>query len=226
MDLSPLVITGAGISASAGLRTYRAQGALWSNPELEKLHHASRYGNHLDILVPLWLGFLQEIMATRPTAAHEALASRGWPVITQNVDGLHQEAGSQDVLEIHGSYRTWRCLRGKHSFPGEDLLAQGDPAQERLTPYTCPLCGSHRIRPSAVLFGEPVLGRRRVKEILPRGNPLVYVGTSGQVEPVASFHLRAATSLLVDPVPWGSFTHYMPIQADAWAARGCPLEGG
>lgn len=204
-----VAVTGSGISAPSGLATYRSDGARgWSNERHERLSHASRYGNHLDELWGFWGRTRQAMLDATPNAAHQALADwedhlteqGGWlTVVTQNVDGLHQRAGSNDVVEIHGTLMRSRCMRGGCRTTFDDTTVDGVP--------TCPACGK-QCRPDSVLFGEALdpTALRYVRRRLTSCDLCVYVGTSGQVWPVAGFGQVAAqygaATMLVDRRPW------------------------
>src|SRR5688572_1299487 len=108
-QMSVLFITGAGISASAGIATYRGDGggSSWTDSDLEKKSHANRYGNHLDELWDRHWGPTSRAMAeAEPTVAHTAIAAfqKKHPAIvaTQNIDDLHERAGSDNVAHVHG----------------------------------------------------------------------------------------------------------------------------
>src|SRR5215468_1831904 len=145
-----VVLTGAGISQAAGLPTYRGAGGLWSDPELVKLSDASALVTHRAEACGMFWRFRRAIAEVQPTAAHRALAAfehalpagTSFLIITQNVDSLHQNAGSRRVCEYHGTLARWRCeaCGAEHEPPDGDL----------------PVCCGQLMRPSAVLFGEPI----------------------------------------------------------------------
>src|SRR6185312_11007547 len=119
-----VVLTGAGLSRTAGLATYRGPGGLWSDPELEVLSHASALVDRREVATNMFWAMREAVAHSEPTAAHRALAAfeASAPgtmlIVTQNVDGLHQRAGSQRVVEYHGGLRHWLCERcGKRTEP-------------------------------------------------------------------------------------------------------------
>lgn len=212
MDVT--VITGAGISASAGIPTYRDQGSAWRNENFERMSHASRYGNYLETLIPMWLRMGENMLKADPTPFHYAVAERGWRVITQNVDGLHRRAGSENVIEVHGSIMEWVPLgRGAPRVPLEDLLSVEDAVD----------LDELRIRPDVVLFGERPHRVRECLEWVRGSDVVIYAGTSGNVYPVAEWMGLARRSVLVDPVPWGDFSTVFPVATDEWVEMGCPV---
>jgi NAD-dependent deacetylase len=124
-----VVLTGAGISQSAGLPTYRGRGGLWSDPELARLAEVSALVTDRAKACGMFWRFRQSIAKVEPTAAHRALAAfeqrlpaaTRFLIVTQNVDGLHQAAGSRRVCEYHGSLARWRCeICGLESEPSVD----------------------------------------------------------------------------------------------------------
>ena len=142
-------LTGAGISVAAGLQTFRGPDGLWRlSPEMERAMHAQLLPSNVDALWSVWGSMFHVAARSGPTAAHRALADAGASVITQNVDELHQRAGSHDVVEIHGSAGRARCL-------DEDFCGWIGPREEaeRTDPPQCPQCGEPA-RPAVVLFGE------------------------------------------------------------------------
>lgn len=183
------VLTGAGISKESGIATFRdAQEGLWATFDPEAL--ASREGFRRDpTLVWQWYAWrAQRIASVEPNPGHFALAALGrlrpTTIITQNVDGLHQRAGSEGVLELHGSITRVKCF------------ARGHPMEatwELDAPPPCPRCGSPG-RPDVVWFGESLPG-----DVLDAAYGAIFaadlmlvVGTSALVQPAASLPLLAA----------------------------------
>jgi len=179
-----VVLTGAGISHSAGLPTYRGAGGLWSDPALAELSSARALVDRRAEVCDLFWRFRSAIAGVEPTPAHRALAAfedRLPPgvrflLITQNVDGLHQRAGSRNVCEYHGSLARWRC---------DACEATRVPPPDEPPPVCC----GQRMRPAVVLFGEliPVAAERAAKHALRDCDLFVAIGTSGTVAPASSF---------------------------------------
>lgn len=169
-----VVLTGAGISQAAGLPTYRGPGGLWSNADLAALADVSAMRTRRAEACAMFWQFREQIAKVEPTAAHRALAAHELTIITQNVDGLHQKAGSKSVIEYHGSLARWRCERcGVEEAAGEEQ------------PHHC----FEPMRPAAVLFGEmiPAEAEHAAKRALRDCDLFVAIGTSGTVFPAAGF---------------------------------------
>ncbi|GAB4553879.1 MAG: NAD-dependent deacylase [Phycisphaerales bacterium] len=192
------VLTGAGISAESGLPTFRDKmTGLWAKYDPVSLATPEAYDRDPD-LVTRWYDFrVGEGGKHRPNPGHHALAryerwqrSRGrrFTLLTQNVDGFHQDAGSQDVVELHGTIRTWRCVRcsSPHRHTGE-------PFPEY--PPRCEHCAAGTLRPNVVWFGEmlPEDAIERAHEAIGSCDVFVSIGTSGLVQPAASFADAAAS---------------------------------
>jgi NAD-dependent deacetylase len=182
-----VVLTGAGLSHAAGLPTYRGAGGLWNDPKLVRLNDVEALRDHREEVCAMFWKFRAAIGGVEPTVAHRALAAfeqkltagSSMLIVTQNVDGLHQRAGSIAVTEYHGTLTRWQCERCEVEL--EPPLSDMDPAP----PSHC----GQVMRPSVVLFGEmiPVAAEHTVKRALRDCDLFVAIGTSGTVEPAASF---------------------------------------
>jgi len=183
------VLTGAGMSAESGVPTFRdAQTGLWAQYRPEDLATPEAFARQPD-LVWRWYAWRRELVAAaEPHIGHRSLAALaanlpGFVLITQNVDGLHQRAGSPDVIELHGNImRTIcsACLRSVESW-SDDWI-----------PPRCPTCGS-ALRPDVVWFGEslPRGALQAANAAVEAADVMLVVGTSGLVEPAASLPRRA-----------------------------------
>ncbi len=185
-----VVFTGAGISASAGLRTYRGPDGLWNDTAIVKAADALTLKTDPRFSWDHWGGMREQIARARPTIAHLALAEaeaklpEGYSlnIVTQNVDGLHALAGSKNVIEFHGNVMKTRCTNPKCT-----LTPFADDASHENALPVCTLCG-HNLRPDVVLFGENVsvdnvaTARKLMKEC----GTLLVVGTTLEVQPAKS----------------------------------------
>lgn len=185
------VLTGAGVSAESGIPTFRdAQTGLWSRFKADDL--ATVQGFRRDP-VSVWKWYAERRVAAlqaQPNAAHRILAEierrvPAFDLITQNIDGLHQRAGSQNVIEVHGSLARVKCLGHQH------MLDHWPEAGEEVPPR-CPTCRS-KLRPDVVWFGEllPEGAWSRAMRAVKACDVFLSVGTSGIVEPVASLVQKA-----------------------------------
>jgi NAD-dependent deacetylase len=176
-----VVLTGAGISRSAGLATYRGPGGLWSDPKLAELSHVDALHARRDEACAMFWRFRRAIRDVQPTAAHRALAAfDNVTIVTQNIDGLHQRAGSKRVIEYHGNLARWRC---------EVCGTETEPPDAEHAPACC----DATMRPGVVLFGEliPAEAEHTAKRALRDVDLFIAIGTSGTVSPASSF-VRAA----------------------------------
>ena len=172
-----VVLTGAGISQSAGLPTYRGPGGLWSDPAKIALSDISALRTRRAEACAMFRELYRAAAGVQPSRAHRALAGldahANVTIITQNVDSLHQRAGSRNVVEYHGSLARWRC---------DECGAEQSPLQDELH------CGQP-MRPCAVLFGEeiPAAADHAAKRALRDCDLFVAIGTSGTVAPASGF---------------------------------------
>jgi NAD-dependent deacetylase len=208
-----LVLTGAGISVASGIKTYRGPAGMWNDAQLLAAHHADALPGSLPIIWATKGPVRAQALAALPNPAHLALAQLEQQlatrdgqltIATQNIDGLHQKAGSKNVLELHGS-----VLRSRCSDPGCVLPPFPDqtipPANGPLP--TCPRC-NQPLRPDIVLFGErlPAPAIDLAKHLSHQADILLVVGTSGVVHPAAGLIEKAATwgaqCYLINKDPW------------------------
>ena len=190
-------LTGAGVSVASGLRPYRGPGGLWEEQGLAELSDAASLAKNPAGVWSLFGALRPVALAAQPNAAHRAIAeferlltrdARSCTVITQNVDGLHQRAGSVTVIEIHGSLFRTRCSNRECDLaPYRDEEAHVDAVPH------CPRCGAV-VRPDVVLFNEelPVDAEWGAKKALRGCDLFIAVGTSGTVWPAASYVNSAA----------------------------------
>ena len=199
------VFTGAGVSADSGIPTFRdALEGLWAR--FDPMRLATEEGFRAD--PPLvWRWYAERrarIRLAEPNPAHHAIAgaereSRTVTVITQNVDGLHQRAGSTRVIELHGSIVRAKCLEGcGPAFEGW--------MDDQRAPPPCARCGAP-LRPDVVWFGEslPPGAFERAEAAAAQADAMIVVGTSGLVQPAATLPWIAARRrvpvIVVDPNP-------------------------
>jgi NAD-dependent deacetylase len=182
---SVTVLTGAGISADSDVPTFRGSDGLWRNYRAEELATPEAFARN-PRLVWEWYNWRREVLATKkPNPAHETVATmerrfpRFW-LITQNVDGLHRDAGSTRLSEIHGNIWQVRCTACG--------LVEDDRRVPIPIPPACTACGQ-LVRPHIVWFGEPLAPEdlSASYDALESCEVLLIIGTSGIVYPAASF---------------------------------------
>ncbi len=209
------VLTGAGMSAESGVPTFRdAQHGLWAQYDASELATPQAWDDDAALVNAWYLWRVALVRRAEPHDGHLALAA--WArrpgtelrIVTQNVDDLHERAGSDRPVHLHGSLFAWRCDRCRR--PAPTPLGQTGPEGQplgRIAPTGCPLCPDGRIRPGVVWFGEPLpQGDFDNAVILCQDTDLLLVvGTSGFVYPAAALpHLAGAAGVPVveiDPNP-------------------------
>jgi NAD-dependent deacetylase len=179
-----VVLAGAGISAESGLSTFRDSGGLWEGHDPMAVATPEAYAADPDLVHRFYDERRAALDRVRPNPAHEALArleaayGDDLLLVTQNVDDLHERAGSQRVLHMHGRLRSAWCVAcdDRHEWDG----TLGDrPA--------CPGCGTPALRPDVVWFGEIPYDMDAIHEALWECDVFCSIGTSGQVYPAAGF---------------------------------------
>lgn len=178
-----VALTGAGISVESGMPAFRGPGGLWERYRPEELVTPQAFARDPQ-LVWRWYKWRQEIIYNaKPNSGHYALAELEAmdvlrAIITQNVDGLHQRAGSREVVELHGSIWRVKCTKCGAKYRLEK------PVEE--IPPKCPQCGG-LLRPDVVWFGEPLPEEawREAYTLAVHADVMLVVGTSGVVYPAA-----------------------------------------
>lgn len=194
-----VVFSGAGISAESGLRTFRDSDGLWEEYRIEDVATPQAWARDPRLVLKFYDMRRAQVLAAQPNAAHRAIAELerycDVEVVTQNIDDLHERAGSSRVLHLHGE-----ILKARSS---------GDPAhvvpiQGAELPFGARCSKGHQLRPHIVWFGEEVPLLPEAAEVVAQADVLLVVGTSLQVWPAAGLvHAapRHARVVLVDPRP-------------------------
>lgn len=191
---SIVVLTGAGVSAESGIPTFRSNGGYWQTHRFEDLATPEGFARDPKMVWTWYQERRRGIAAAKPNAGHDALvelekrASR-FALITQNVDGLHERAGSKNVIRLHGSIWAVRCLKCR--------VEQMNHQELNHLPPTCE-CGG-MLRPGVVWFGEqlPEGAIERAVEEVKLADIVIVAGTSAQVYPAASLIPPAAQNTQV-----------------------------
>ena len=195
---SIVVLTGAGISAESGLSTFRLKDGLWDNHSVEDVATPEAFARNPALVHEFYNARRQQLNSVTPNAAHEALARfeknfmGNFLLVTQNVDDLHDRAGSRNLIHMHGELLESRCISC-------DVITR---INHDLTPgsvcSTCQRKGT--VRPNIVWFGEMPLAMEQIYTALTHCDLFVSIGTSGNVYPAAGFfqEAKAAGALTVE----------------------------
>jgi NAD-dependent deacetylase len=186
-----VILTGAGISAESGLRTFRAADGLWEDHPVEQVATPQGFRRDPGRVQRFYDQRRAQVLAAQPNPAHAALArlDAEFPgellIVTQNIDDLHERAGAHRVLHMHGEALSAWCLAcdARHAWTG---TLQDDPP--------CPACGEAALRPYIVWFGEMPYRMEAIFDAIAEADLFVSIGTSGAVYPAAGFVQQAASS--------------------------------
>ena len=180
-----LILTGAGISAESGLSTFRSENGLWNNHRVEDVATIEAYLSHPDYVHDFYNQMKPELFNAKPNKAHLAITKlqAEYPaevnIVTQNVDTLHEKAGSKNIYHIHGQINQAVCMNCGHV-----VETWGDVTSETV----CENCqATAMMKPNIVFFGENLLYMDKVEELLRTSDLFISVGTSGVVFPAAGF---------------------------------------
>ena len=195
-----VVLTGAGVSKESGLSTFRDSDGIWARVKVEDVATAEAFRQNPERVHAFYNQRRRGLLAAtvRPNAAHDALArlEAEWPgqilVVTQNIDDLHERAGTRNLLHMHGELLKARC----------DLCQVVRPWREDLgTAIACPACGRNGgMRPHVVWFGEMPFHMEEIQAALDRCTIFISIGTSGAVYPAAGFVARVRERGFAPPV--------------------------
>lgn len=205
--LNIVILTGAGISAESGVKTFRDDGGLWEGHDVQQVATPEAFRLNPDLVLKFYDERREQVQGVEPNAAHLALArlEREYPgevlVVTQNVDDLHERAGSRNVLHMHGELLSAWCLNCGGRFEWRGTLRDRPP---------CPDCGEPRLRPDIVWFGEMPYHMPEIERALEQADLFAAIGTSGLVYPAAGFVSVAAST--------GTHTVELNLEASAGTA--------
>lgn len=183
-----VILTGAGISAESGLGTFRDKDGLWTKFDLEEVATPQGFAKDPKKVHDFYNARRRNAAEAEPNAAHFALAdleNAFGPrvmLVTQNVDDLHERAGSKHVWHMHGALKDACCASCAHRYPSPMVMAAHDP---------CPSCAAPATRPDIVWFGEMPMFMDDISAALERCAMFVAIGTSGTVYPAAGFAAEA-----------------------------------
>ncbi|TCK99320.1 NAD-dependent deacetylase [Shimia isoporae] len=203
-----VILTGAGISAESGLGTFRDVDGLWTKYDLNDVATPEGFARNPNLVMDFYNARRANAAEAEPNAAHEALARLEADytgeilIVTQNVDSLHEAAGSKNVLHMHGALNSALCNACHHRWPAPALMASDD---------LCPRCNAAATRPDVVWFGEIPYGMDVIGEALSKADLFVSIGTSGEVYPAANFVAEADR--------YGAHTIELNLEPSARASR-------
>ena len=182
---SIVILTGAGVSAESGLATFRGPDGLWEGHRVEDVCTPEAFLRDPALVHEFYDARRAKLGTVEPNDAHRALArlDAEWPgellLVTQNVDDLHERAGSKRLLHMHGELSKGWCLRCDGRFEWRAPMGEG---------AECPQCAvAGQVRPDIVWFGEMPYDMERIEEALRGCDLFVSIGTSGAVYPAAGF---------------------------------------
>ena len=180
-----VILTGAGVSAESGLATFRGPDGLWEGHRVDDVATPEAFRRDPALVHSFYDARRAKLGMVRPNSAHEALArlEAQWPgdflLVTQNVDDLHERAGSKRLIHMHGELASGWCLACDQRFSWSGPM--GEQA-------SCPSCGeTGLVRPDIVWFGEMPYAMERIEDALRSCDLFVSIGTSGAVYPAAGF---------------------------------------
>jgi NAD-dependent deacetylase len=190
-----VALTGAGLSTPSGIPDFRSPDTgLWANYNPMEIATVHAFRHHPEDFFKWIRPLTRQMAAAQPNPAHRALAQleqsgRLATIITQNIDGLHQRAGTTDVVELHGNIYTATCIRCYRAFASDIFLRA--LIEEGHIPM-CPICG-HVLKPNVILFGEalPVQALMAAKRAVNQCDLLMVVGSSLEVSPAADLPVAA-----------------------------------
>lgn len=188
---SIVILTGAGISAESGIKTFRDADGLWENYRIEDVATPEGYARNPELVITFYNERRRQLLGgdIQPNPAHVALAQLESQfqgevlLVTQNVDNLHEQAGSRNIIHMHGELLKIRCERSGKVFPAEKDVGVED---------RCQCCNPPQpLRPHVVWFGEMPLEMDRIFQALGGCGLFIAIGTSGVVYPAAGFVQQA-----------------------------------
>lgn len=208
---SIVILTGAGISAESGIKTFRDHGGLWEGHKIEDVATPEAFVRNPDMVHQFYNLRRQQLLSSAtPNAAHIALAefekqfSGTFTLVTQNVDNLHEQAGSHELFHMHGELLKARCTQCEIILEWKKNLT---------VDARCPYCNTKSsLRPHIVWFGEMPLYMDLIERALLECDLFVSIGTSGQVYPAANFVQIAsyaeATTIELNLEPCGTYSNF------------------
>ncbi len=212
------MLTGAGVSAESGIKTFRDSDGLWEGHDVMEVASPEGFARNPKAVLEFYNQRRRQLLAVQPNAAHKALAGlekmHEVTIITQNVDDLHERAGSTNVIHLHGELLKARCTVNENLvLDWKQDLNLGDLSD-----------GNHQLRPHIVWFGEMVPMIEVAAEVVEKADVIIIVGTSMQVYPAAGlvqYSKPSSTIYFIDPNPSISETKRIIVFSEK-ASTGVP----
>lgn len=195
-------MTGAGISAESGVRTFRDNDGLWENHRIEDVATPEAWSRDPSLVWKFYQARRKQLLLVEPNPAHKALARlesdvESFTLITQNVDDLHERGGSTSPIHMHGSLRTLRC---EETSKAEVRMANSDLGEDFVYCNCC--VEASRMRPDIVWFGEVPMRMEEIYKSVEECDIFIVIGSSGHVYPAAGLvnfaNSSGARSILVN----------------------------
>jgi NAD-dependent deacetylase len=229
-----VVLTGAGISAESGIKTFRDNDGLWENYRIEDVATPEAWQADPEVVWRFYQARRRQMNEVEPNPAHEALAKLEaeldeFTLVTQNVDDLHERGGSRSVIHMHGRLETLRCEKSEQI---EERIADEDLVDDFLFCNCCAVAS--RVRPDIVWFGEMPMEMEEIYDAVDSCDIFIVIGSSGHVYPAAGLAAAArsarAQTILVnfempinsydfDEVHLGMAGEILPDLVETWLAE-------
>ena len=197
MKKNLVILTGAGISAESGIKTFRDAGGLWEGHDVMEVASPQGFANNPELVLDFYNQRRRQLLKVAPNKAHQALVTLEQKfkvtVITQNIDDLHERAGSTQVVHLHGELLKVRSTGSGNPIPWSKDLMLGDCCEN-----------GYQLRPHIVWFGEDVPMMGHAIELTSQADVLMIIGTSMQVYPAASLINYVMSDIpiyFIDPRP-------------------------
>ena len=181
-----VILTGAGISAESGIRTFRASDGLWEEHRIEDVATPMGWERNPQLVWDFYQARRNQLFEVEPNPGHTALTTLedhldDMLLVTQNVDNLHERAGSKNLIHIHGELEKLRCEECHH------VEVMMEPQDLGSSFVSCPVCSNTMMRPHIVWFHEMPMQMAEIENALIQCDVFIAIGTSGHVYPAAGF---------------------------------------
>ena len=181
-----VILTGAGISAESGIRTFRASDGLWEEHRIEDVATPMGWERNPQLVWDFYQARRNQLFEVEPNPGHTALTTLedhldDMLLVTQNVDNLHERAGSKNLIHIHGELEKLRCEECHH------VEVMMEPQDLGSSFVSCPVCSNTMMRPHIVWFHEMPMQMAEIEKALNQCDVFISIGTSGHVYPAAGF---------------------------------------